>query len=114
MDVTRVGKRRGFTSMRLLIAAAVAFAMALVGVRIYPHLVSDGTHSTVLAGLRAVVVICLLATFVLPWPRSFGALPADSCGRDRCRLLTFGKVTLRMILERIERALTLAPARNFW
>jgi hypothetical protein len=66
MDLTWVGKGRGFTSMRLLIAAGVAFALASVGVWVHPRLAAGETNSAVLAGLRAVVVVCLLAVFVLP------------------------------------------------
>ncbi|MGX6600793.1 hypothetical protein ACWKSP_01450 [Micromonosporaceae bacterium Da 78-11] len=52
--------------MRLLIAAGGALVPAAVGILVYPHLVAAGINSAVLAGLRAVVVACMVAVFGLP------------------------------------------------
>lgn len=66
MDSTREGSRGGLTSVRLLIAAGVALVAAAVGVLAYPHLVAAGINSAVLAGLSAVVAVCMVAVFGLP------------------------------------------------
>ncbi|MGX6607407.1 hypothetical protein ACWKSP_35570 [Micromonosporaceae bacterium Da 78-11] len=52
--------------MRLLIAAGAALGAAAVGILVYPHLVAAGINSAVLAGLSAVVVVCVVAVFGLP------------------------------------------------
>lgn len=66
MDDARLGKGRTFTSMRLLAAAGVALALAAAGVWVYPYLAAGGTNPAVLTGLRAVVIVCLVAVVVLP------------------------------------------------
>jgi hypothetical protein len=66
MDSSRSGPKRRLTSVRLLLAAGAALAVAVVGVWVYPHLVAAGTDSMVLAILRTVVVACVVAVFALP------------------------------------------------